>query len=140
MNCSAIQKSCRCDRISMPLKTPSSPSKSSAKPASKVVTPARGKSEAAPGQKKKAQPASLPPEPTSPGWWASLTDERKLDVVGAIMAVVGLLTGLILISAQRSALTESLMRPLSYMLGWGIYILPIGLIVMGLWLILRRIE
>jgi len=124
----------------MPLKTPSSPSKSSGKPASKVVTPARGKSKAAPGQKKKAQPASLPPELASPGWWASLTDERKLDVVGAIMAVVGLLTGLILISAQRSALTESLMRPLSYMLGWGIYILPIGLIVMGLWLILRRIE
>ncbi len=80
------------------------------------------------------------PEPVSVSWWDSLTPERRLDVLGAIMAVVGLLTALILFSAQRSALTGSMMRLLGQMFGWGIYILPVALIVMGLWLILRRIE
>ena len=32
------------------------------------------------------------------------------------------------------------MRLFGQMFGWGIYILPVALIVMGLWLILRRIE
>ena len=57
-----------------------------------------------------------------------------------IMAVVGLLIVLILFSAQRSALTGSMMRLFRQMFGWGIYILPVALIVMGLWLIFRRIE
>jgi S-DNA-T family DNA segregation ATPase FtsK/SpoIIIE len=126
----------------MPLKTPSS-AKSGGKPKGKTVTPSHGKdkSKAAPAKGKSATHAVRQPDPvTISGWWANLSPERKLDVVGAIMAVVGLLTALILFSAQRSALTGSMMRLLSQMFGWGIYILPIALLVMGLWLILRRIE
>jgi S-DNA-T family DNA segregation ATPase FtsK/SpoIIIE len=122
----------------MPLKTPAP--KSSAKPAGKALPSAKGgKDKAAPVPKKKAA-APLKPEPVSVGWWDSLTDERKLDVVGAVMALVGLLTGLILFSAQRSAITGSMLRLMGQMFGWGIYILPVGFILMGLWLILRRIE
>ena len=102
------------------------------------MTPARGKGESKPAPKKKSQPAA--PKPVTLSWWDSLTPERKLDVVGAIMAVVGLLILLILFSAQRSALTGNMIRVLGQILGWGIYILPIALIGMGLWLILRRIE
>jgi S-DNA-T family DNA segregation ATPase FtsK/SpoIIIE len=61
-------------------------------------------------------------------------------VVGTVMAVAGVLTTLILFSAQRSEMTAYLMLRLSQALGWGIYILPGALIVMGIWLILRRIE
>jgi hypothetical protein len=61
-------------------------------------------------------------------------------VVGAVMAVAGILTILILFSAQRSEVTEDLVSLLSRTFGWGIYLLPFGLIVMGIWLILRRIE
>jgi S-DNA-T family DNA segregation ATPase FtsK/SpoIIIE len=123
----------------MPLKTPS-PAKSSGKSAGKIVTgsQARGKDKAVSAPKKRA-PLS-PPEPARLRWWDTLTDERKLDVVGAVMAVVGLLTGLILLSAQKSAVTGSMMRLMSQMFGWGIYVLPVGFVVMGLWLILRRIE
>ena len=113
----------------MPLKTPSS-SKSGGK--------SRGKSPSSKG--KSARLASRRPEPVSVSWWDSLNPERKLDVVGAIMSLAGLLTLLILFSAQRSTLTDSLMRFFGQMFGWGIYVLPIALIVMGLWLILRRIE
>ena len=134
----------------MPLKTPFSASnKSDTQPKGKANTPpgkgkggtpaasAKGKS-ATPKRGKSAPPP--PPEPAPLSWWETLTPERKLDVVGAIMAVVGLVTILILFSAQRSPLTGSMLHVFSQIFGWGIYILPIGLIVMGLWLILRRIE
>ena len=123
----------------MPLKTPTPSSKSGGKPAGKVVTPARGKDKTSSLPRKKAAPAP-PPEPVRVRWWDTLTDERKLDVVGAVMALLGLLTGLILFSAQRSAPTAFIVRLLSQGFGWGIYVIPVGLILMGLWLILRRIE
>jgi S-DNA-T family DNA segregation ATPase FtsK/SpoIIIE len=121
----------------MPLKTPSSPAKSGGKPKGKVLTPSSGKEKNKPASKKKT-PAQ--PPVVSISWWEALSPERKLDVVGAIMSVVGLLTLLILFSAQRSALTGNMVHLLGQIFGWGIYILPIGFVVMGLWLILRRIE
>jgi S-DNA-T family DNA segregation ATPase FtsK/SpoIIIE len=126
----------------MPLKTPSS-AKSAGKSKGKSLASSHGKdkSKVSSSKGKSAAHAARQPDPvTVSGWWATLSPERKLDVVGAIMAVVGLLTALILFSAQRSALTGSVMRLLSQMFGWGIYILPVALIVMGLWLIFRRIE
>ncbi len=138
----------------MPLKLPFSASnKSDTQPKGKAgAPPPKGKGgthptsakskdggkHPAPKKGKSALPP--PPEPAPPSWWETLSPERKLDVVGAIMAVVGLLTVLILFSAQRSPLTGSMVNTLSQIFGWGIYILPVGLIVMGLWLILRRIE
>ena len=122
----------------MPLKTPSSPPRSSGKSAGKTVTTsARVKGKAAPSKKKAAPHQHAVP---SVSWWDTLTDERKLDVVGLAMALAGIATALILFSAQRSALTESLMRVFTQAVGWGIYILPFGLIIMGLWLVFRRIE
>jgi len=56
------------------------------------------------------------------------------------MSVVGILILLVLFSAQNSAPTASILHLLGQLLGWGIYILPVALILMGLWLILRRIE
>src|SRR5688572_14765811 len=124
----------------MPLKTPNSTSKSGGKSKGKVVTPARGKAENKAAAKKKTPPVSQASEPAYLSWWENLTPERKLDVVGAVMAVVGLLILLILFSAQRSALTGNMIRLLRQLIGWGVYILPVALILMGLWLILRRIE
>jgi len=102
------------------------------------VTPARGKGNGKPASKKKSHRPE--PEVVSVPWWDTLSAERKLDVVGAIMAVAGVLIVLILFSAQRSAPTEKLMLVMGQFFGWGIYVLPAGLIVMGLWLVLRRIE
>jgi DNA segregation ATPase FtsK/SpoIIIE, S-DNA-T family len=122
----------------MPLKTPSSSSKSTGKPKGKTLAPSHGKSKT-PGAKGKST-SRAQPEPVSVSWWDALSPERKLDVVGVIMSVVGILIVLILFSAQRSALTGSMIHVFRQMLGWGIYILPVALILMGLWLILRRIE
>ncbi len=126
----------------MPLKTPSSSpskkSKSRAKAKGKSSTRGKSTSKAAPGRRKAAPQTQ--PELVSLNWWDTLTDERKLDVVGAIMAVAGLLTLLVLFSARRSTVSENLVSILTRTLGYGVYILPVGLILMGIWLILRRIE
>jgi len=122
----------------MPLKTPSSPPKSSGKSTGKTVTPSastRGKNKSAPARKQ--TPQSVTP---SLSWWQALTDERKLDIVGLVMVLVGLATALILFSAQRSDFTGTVMTFFSQAVGWGIYILPFGMIFMGFWLIFRRIE
>ena len=126
----------------MPLKTPfsSSSKKKKSRAKKKGKSPARKntKLKAAPKKRKAApQPA---PEPVSLNWWDSLTDERKLDVVGAGMAMVGIVIILLLASAQRSPLVENFVSGLSRSFGWGIYILPVGMVLMGIWLILRRIE
>jgi S-DNA-T family DNA segregation ATPase FtsK/SpoIIIE len=56
------------------------------------------------------------------------------------MALVGVLTLLAIVSANRSSLTDGWVYILSYMFGWGSYLLPIALIVVGGWLVLRKID
>jgi len=128
----------------MPLKIPFISPKSNVKPKGRTVTASRSRGKGKPNaipQKGKAPPlASRPPQPASVSWWDSLSPERRLDVVGAIMAVIGLIIGLILFYAQRSTVTGSMTILLSQVIGWGMYVLPIGLFLMGVWLIARRIE
>lgn len=56
------------------------------------------------------------------------------------MALVGLLTTFSLLSSSRGALTGGWLNLLGISFGWGMYLLPITLIAVGLWLILRKFE
>jgi S-DNA-T family DNA segregation ATPase FtsK/SpoIIIE len=96
----------------------------------KKSTPAR--------RKKTSSRRSSPPPRVS--WWKSLSIDRKLDLVGTGMTLLGLLTLLSLLSANRSQLTGGWVQFLSLLFGWGVYILPLALLVFGIWLILRNIE
>ena len=116
----------------MPPRKSKSPSKSK-KPAPKKGA---SKSVARPSKKTKTTP---PPERTST-FWENLSVDRKLDIVGIGLALVGFLTVLILFSARNSKLTGGLLRYLGQIFGWGVYILPVGLIIIGLWLVLRNME
>ncbi len=115
----------------MPLIKPFSPAKSSRKGHGKASSPKR------PAISKAAARRPAPPEPS---FWEKLSPERKLDVVGIGLAVAGILILLTLLASSRSALTGGFIRLLSQLIGWGVYILPIGLMLFGLWLILRKIE
>ncbi|MGE5072191.1 MAG: DNA translocase FtsK 4TM domain-containing protein, partial [Anaerolineae bacterium] len=84
--------------------------------------------------------APRPSAPPKPSWWATLSPERKLDVIGIVLAVAGILILLTLLASSRSLLTGGVIWLLSRVLGWGIYALPLALIGFGLWLILRKIE
>ncbi len=63
-----------------------------------------------------------------------------MDILGVIMALVGLLTFLSLFSAKNGGLTGYWISSLKSVFGWGVYILPIGLIVLGAWLVARNVD
>jgi S-DNA-T family DNA segregation ATPase FtsK/SpoIIIE len=123
----------------MPLLKPSTPPKKNTKPAGKILPSKKG---AAPrsGAASKGRSHQPPPPPPAFSWWDNLSAERKLDVVGIILTFIGVIIFLGLISANRSVLIGGAILFLLQIFGWGAYILPIGLLVFGLWLVLRKIE
>ncbi|OGO40313.1 MAG: hypothetical protein A2Z03_11665, partial [Chloroflexi bacterium RBG_16_56_8] len=120
----------------MPAPKPASRSRKAAKPTGKA-RPSKGKAAPAKGARKRAQPAPAPP---APSWWDQLSAERKLDILGILLAFIGLVIILSLISVNRSLFLGGLIQLLGQIFGWGVYILPIGLVVMGMWLVFRKIE
>ncbi len=78
--------------------------------------------------------------PPPPSLLGGLSPERKIDLIGTLMAVIGLLTVLSLFSANNGGLTGYWIEGLKTIFGWGVYILPFGLIVLGIWLIARNVE
>jgi len=66
--------------------------------------------------------------------------DRKLDIAGVILGLVGLLTLLSLASSTRSPLTGGWVSLVAKGSGWGMYILPLALIAVGAWLVLRHFE
>jgi S-DNA-T family DNA segregation ATPase FtsK/SpoIIIE len=112
----------------MPGRKPKSPTKSKSK----------GKKTSSKSTARSSKKGKPPPRTST--FWESLSIDRRLDIIGVVLALIGLLTLLSLISAERSALTGGLIHFLGQVFGWGVFILPAGLIVIGVWLILRNIE
>src|SRR5512142_394528 len=71
-------------------------------------------------------------------FWDNLSPERRLDLVGVLLGIAGILILLMLVATSRSALTGGFIHLLGDLIGWGIYVLPLALVVFGLWLILRK--
>jgi len=119
----------------MPSKKTKSPSKRSTR-SKKTASKNKSSKPAARTSRKKQAPA---PQRSSE-YWGTLSVDRRLDIVGIVLALVGILTLLSLVSAARGAFTGGLIRILGQVFGWGLYILPVGLIVIGVWLVLRNLE
>ncbi|MBI5297904.1 MAG: DNA translocase FtsK 4TM domain-containing protein [Chloroflexi bacterium] len=119
----------------MPIIKPTEPPKKTSKPQGKSVTPKGGARSKSGGRHHEP-----PPPPPAVGLWDQLSPERRLDVIGIILAAVGALILLGLVSAKRSILIGGTISFLSQIFGWGIYLLPFGLLVFGLWLVFRKIE
>lgn len=67
------------------------------------------------------------------------TAERKLDIIGGLLVLVGIFSGLALMS-RSSDFAAWWAGVLKWLVGWGVIIIPLGLIAAGMFLILRRIE
>jgi S-DNA-T family DNA segregation ATPase FtsK/SpoIIIE len=65
------------------------------------------------------------------------TPERKKDLRGLLFVVIGILTALGII-APRDDLLGLWNRLLGQIFGWGVYLVPLALIVFGVYLLLRR--
>jgi DNA segregation ATPase FtsK/SpoIIIE, S-DNA-T family len=102
--------------------------------------PTKGKTSRGKPPAKSSRRKASPPSENLPPLLPKISAERKVDIVGGAMALVGVLTLLALVSANRSSLTGGWLYILSYLFGWGTYLLPIALIVIGGWLVLRKIE
>ncbi len=66
--------------------------------------------------------------------------DRKLDLAGVVMLFAGLLTFLSLLSSRHNIATGGWLSILGRLFGWGGYLFPVGLVVVGLWLVLRSFE
>jgi len=126
----------------MPLLKPSTPPKKNTAPAGKTFPSKKGSaSHSKPAPKNQPQPY-VPPAPPARAltFWDQLSAERKLDAVGIVLAFLGVIIILGLVSANRSALIGGAIFFISQIFGWGVYVLPLGLLFFGLWLVFRKIE
>jgi S-DNA-T family DNA segregation ATPase FtsK/SpoIIIE len=109
------------------------------RPAVSRITPAGGRSAPAGGPAGKSA-RRRPTQPPRASIFADLSPERKVDLIGVVMAIVGLLTFISLFSASKSSLTGYWTGLLSKAFGWGVFILPLALIVLGAWLVARNVD
>jgi S-DNA-T family DNA segregation ATPase FtsK/SpoIIIE len=77
-----------------------------------------------------------PPRTISTG----LSIDRKLDILGIGLALIGLLLLLSLLSISHSTATGSLLEFLGRATGRGAFLFPLSMILLGLWLVLRDFE
>ena len=73
-------------------------------------------------------------------WWSGLSAERKMDILGIGLALIGFLSFLSLLSKEHGVLTRWWVTAMRQAGGTGALILPVGLLFLGLWLIFRKIE
>lgn len=99
---------------------------------------------AAPKPARTATPARqrhVPPTPARfPSLWKQLSPERKIDIFGAILALLGLLTLLSLFSANRSAFLGWWIALWKKAFGWGTPLFSLALLLLGVGLIARHVE
>ncbi|GAB4496755.1 MAG: DNA translocase FtsK [Anaerolineales bacterium] len=96
------------------------------------------KTKAPPKPKTQAKPARKPTAPRRP--LRSLSLDRKLDLLGVVLALTGILSLLSFLSGNRSNLTGAWVNFLQNAFGWGAFVFPLSLIAIGVWLILRNFE
>jgi DNA segregation ATPase FtsK/SpoIIIE, S-DNA-T family len=145
----------------MPRKETRSPSTKRATPAkNKPVKASSRKPSPANAQKKRTSPARKPvsansaasnrparkaqtrppSQPKSEAFATGISLDRKLDIAGTGLALLGLLTLLSLASSTRSPLVGGWVSLIHKTFGWGMYLLPLALIVVGVWLVVRNFE
>ncbi len=71
---------------------------------------------------------------------AGIPPQRRIDILSIILLVIGLLTLLSLFTQSTGSITGWWVSSLSKAIGWDVYLLPIALIGLGAWMLLRNME
>ena len=80
---------------------------------------------------KKQSAASIP---------LSLSRDRKLDLLGVLLLILGLFSVLSMLYPQQGKWTHGWMTLLRQVAGWGAYVIPVLLLAVGGWLLLRNVK
>ncbi|MBT3338968.1 MAG: DNA translocase FtsK [Anaerolineae bacterium] len=110
----------------MPIKKP---------PAKKKKAPAKKSTKAKSSSRSKKQEP-----PPQLNFWQRMSINRRLDLVGTVFAILGLLTLLSLASTNRSLFVEAWVVFLTRSFGWARWVFPAALILVGVWLVVRNQE
>ncbi len=86
------------------------------------------------------QKSILPPPSRKTSFLGQLSPERKIDILGAVLALLGLITLWSLASANRSALLGWWVSLWKKAFGWGVPLFGLTLLVGGVWLVARHVE
>ncbi len=105
-------------------------------PAEKKGAPAAKKTAPAPAPQPSAPPA--PPQTLPP--LINLSAERRIDLIGIALTMVGAMMVITLLVPSDSIITGSAIGLMALLFGDGGYVLGGALILVGFWLILRKIE
>ena len=88
------------------------------------------------GQTRTAAPRKKPISPAP----QPLSAERKVDIAGIVLIVIGLLTLLSLMTSYSGGLTLAWTNLLRRWIGWGAYALPLVLLLIGTWFLLSKMD
>ena len=93
-------------------------------------------SKAKQGSKTRAKSKPKPKEPLLSG----VSPQRRVDIFAIIFLLIGTLTLISLFTQTSGSVTGWWVKNLSLVMGWGVYILPLALIIMGAWMLFRNME
>jgi len=69
-----------------------------------------------------------------------LPQDRKLDVIGIVLIILGLISLFCIFSPIQNSFSEKWVHFLTLIFGLGIYIFAFGILLIGIWLVLRKRE
>ena len=71
---------------------------------------------------------------------ASIPPQRRIDIFGIILLLIGLLTLVSLFTQATGSITGWWVKNLSIAMGWDVYLLPLALAGIGAWMLLRNMD
>ncbi len=89
---------------------------------------------------KKETSAKKKQAPRQQNFWQQISVNRRLDFFGTMLALLGIFTFLSLASITRSIFTDTWVIFLTRSFGWGKWVFPLGLVLIGIWLVARNQE
>ena len=70
----------------------------------------------------------------------NMTAEQKMDFVGGLIAVFGLLSLVAFFARDNGSVTRWVAQTIGQIAGWGGFIIPVGMTIGGLYLLLRKVD
>jgi S-DNA-T family DNA segregation ATPase FtsK/SpoIIIE len=95
-------------------------------------------------KKSKARQSSKPKAKTKPKpqehLLSGVSPQRRVDIVAIILLLMGTLTLISLFTQSSGSVTGWWVKNLAMLMGWGVYVLPLAMLIIGAWLLFRNLE